>query len=242
MESDDNCGFVTGKLLWAIERDRLDGAGDALLMGGGAYRLGHHDPDMGQFETRCWVMAGCGAATLFRRSVLQEIHGLDEDFFAYLDDIDLAMRAQLMGHTGYYVPEAVAYHIGSATLGRPSHPRVIELMTRNQLYLIAKCYPISVLWKLLPRILAFQTLWFGLVLRRRHLLAYLRGFLAAVRSMHRILRKRKLVLQRKRLTNLEFLKILANSERQIFDWHSARPSDSRSKLLNLYFRLFPARP
>lgn len=240
MEADANCAFTTGKLFRATERSRLDGAGDAMLLGGGAYRLGHCDLDNGQFDKQRWVMAGCGAAALFRRSVLKEIHGLDEDFFAYLDDVDLAIRSQWMGYKGYYVPEAIAYHIGSATLGGPMHPKVVELVTRNQIYLVAKHYPRSLLWKLLPRIVVFQILWFASVLRHLHLRAYLRGLLGAAKSIDLLLRKRAQWLPQRRIADEEFLQLLSASEKQVFDWHTAQSPDSRSPLLKAYFRLFRA--
>jgi len=242
IEVDPNRAFATGKLLNAAQKNYLDGAGDALLLGGGAYRLGHGDRDTGQFEKACWVLAGCGAGTLFRRSVLEEIRGLDEDFFAYLDDLDLAIRAQLMGYTGCYVPDALAYHIGSATLGSPMHPKVVELITRNQLCLIAKCYPAAVLWKLLPRILVFQMLWLATMVRRKRLLPYCQGLLGAGKLILRILRKRARVLKQKRITNREFVKILCLSEWQIFDWHNKRPQGCRSRLLNVYFWFFGPPP
>jgi GT2 family glycosyltransferase len=242
VEADSNRAFATGKLLSVAQKNHLDGAGDALLLGGGAYRLGHGDMDTGQFEKACWILAGCGAGTLFRRSVLNEIQGLDEDFFAYLDDVDLAVRAQLMGYTGYYVPDALGYHMGSATLGSSMHPKIVELITRNQLCLIAKCYPAAVVWKLLPRILVFQMLWLATTMRRKRLLAYCQGLLGATKLMPRILHKRAKVLKQKRITDREFVKILCVSERQVFDWHNTRPPGRRSQLLNMYFRLFGPPP
>ena len=242
METDQNYAFTTGKLLRATDKTHIDGAGDALLLGGGAYRLGHFDLDTGQFETRRWILAGCGAATLFRRSVLQETRGLDEDFFAYLDDIELALSIHQLGYTGCYVPEAVAYHVGSATLGDPMHPKVIELVTRNQLYLITKHYPGGVLLTLLPRVLLFQVLWFAFVVRHQHLRAYVRGVLAAVRSMRRSLRKRTQVMLQRCVDNRKLLEILSASEKQLFEWHFSRPLSSRSHLLNAYFRVFRPPP
>jgi GT2 family glycosyltransferase len=242
METDQNYAFTTGKLLRAIDKRCIDGAGDALLLGGGAYRLGHADLDAGQFESRRWILAGCGAATLFRRSVLQETRGLDENFFAYLDDIELALSIHQLGYEGCYAPEAVAYHVGSATLGDPMHPKVIELVTRNQLYLITKHYPGGVLLTLLPRILFFQMLWFGFVVRHQHLGAYIRGVLAAVMSMRRSLRKRTQVMQQRRINNRKFLGILSASEKQLFEWHFSRPRSSRSHLLNAYFCVFSSPP
>jgi GT2 family glycosyltransferase len=231
-------GFATGKLISAAgNRDRLDGAGDALLLGGGAFRLGHSDLDVGQFDHSRPVLAGCGAATLFRRSVFEEVQGLDEDFFAYLDDVDLALRAHLIGHQGIYVPSAFAYHIGSATLGHALHPKIVEWMTRNQILLVAKNYPSGVLLKLLPQIVAFQILWCGMVMRRCRFISYAKGMIGAMRALPQSLGRRKLLKQR-RITDAEFLNLLKTSEEQILEWENMRTLESRSGLLKAYFTLF----
>jgi GT2 family glycosyltransferase len=231
-------GFATGKLISDRgNRDRLDGAGDALLRGGGAFRLGHSDLDVGQFDHSRPVLAGCGAATLFRRSVFEEVQGLDEDFFAYLDDVDLALRAQLIGHQGIYVPSALAYHIGSATLGHALHPRIVEWMTRNQILLVVKNYPSSVLLRLLPQIIGFQILWCGMVLRKCRLVSYAKGMIGAMRALPRSLRKREL-LKHRRITDAEFLSLLKTSEEQIQEWENTRTFESRSGLLKAYFIVF----
>ena len=101
--------------------------------------------------------------------------GLDPDFFAYLDDLDLALRTHLLGYGGWYVPDAIAYHIGSATLGNTLHPRVIEYITRNQIYLLIKDYPPAVFRRLLPRIVIYQCLWALFAIRKGGFGAYLRG-------------------------------------------------------------------
>ena len=143
LDRDPQLGFVTGKLLRATERTHFDGAGDAMLMAGAAYRLGNFDRDQQAYDRAMPVLSGCGAAVLYRREAFVESDGLDPDFFAYLDDLDLALRVQLLGYRGLYLPDAVAYHIGSATLGNTLHPRVIEYITRNQIYLLVKDYPRS---------------------------------------------------------------------------------------------------
>ena len=172
--------------------------------------------------------------------MLDETQGLDEDFFAYLDDIELAVYVHQLGYKGCYVPEAVAYHVGSATLGNPIHPKVVELVTRNQLFLICRHYPGAVVAILLPRILLFQALWFGFAVRHHHFPAYVRGVLSAIKSMGRSLRKRTQVMQQRRIDNRGFLKLLRASEKQLFEWHISRPRGSRSHLLNAYFWIFGA--
>jgi GT2 family glycosyltransferase len=172
--------------------------------------------------------------------VLEEIQGLDEDFFAYLDDVDLALRCHLLGYKGLYVPSAVACHIGSATLGEHLHPKIVELLTRNQISLIVKNYPLWVLLRLFPRILAFEVLWFSFAVRKGGLTPCLRGIGGAIRLFPRMLQKRSQTVARRRITCAEFLTLLRASEGQIYAWHKARPPASRSMLLNTYFGLFGA--
>jgi GT2 family glycosyltransferase len=160
LEADETLGFATGKLLRATDRTRLDGAGGAMLLAGASYRLGHLDADEGQFDKPIPLLFACGAAVLYRSKALLLCGVLDADFFAYLDDLDLALRTHLIGYGGVYVPEAVAYHVGSATLGQALHPRVAEYITRNPLYLLMKDYPKALFRLFLPRMGVYQALWF----------------------------------------------------------------------------------
>ena len=247
-DTDAKLGFAVGKLLRATERDHLDGAADAMLMAGGAYRLGHLDFDHGQFDQPMRALAGCGAAVLYRREAFLASGGLDPEFFAYLDDLDLALRVQLTGYTGAYVPGAVAYHVGSATLGEPLHSRVVEYITRNQIYLVIKDYPRAVFLRLLPRIIAYQFLWMVSAVRRggrgsspdQHggVSAYFRGLTSAFRDRRGMRQKSRELMAKRRIGDAEFLQRLRDSERQIYDWQQSLASPQRSSLLKFYFRLF----
>jgi len=238
LDSDPKLGFAASKLLRATQRTHLDGAGDAMLMAGAGYRLGHLDRDNGKYDKPMPILTGCGAAVLYRREVFELCGRLDEDFFAYLEDLDLALRAQLLGYTGIYLPDAVAYHIGSATLGDTLHPRIVEFLTRNQLYLLTKNYPRSVFWRLLPRIAVCQGLWFVFAARNGGLGAYLRGWAGALRGLGSMRRKRSEIMAKRRITDDEFLARLRESERQIYEWQQSRSPEDRSDLLKFYFRLF----
>jgi len=238
LDSDLKLGFATGKLLRATQRTHLDGAGDAMLLAGAAYRLGHFDRDDRQYDRLMPILSGCGAAVLYRREVFELCGRLDEDFFAYLEDLDLALRAHLLGYTGIYLPDAVAYHIGSATLGKVLHPRMVEYLTRNQLYLLVKDYPCSVFLRLLPRIVVYQCLWLVFVSQNGGLRACLRGWASALRGLSRMRRKHRQFIAKRRIDDDEFLGRLRESERQIYDWQQSRAQEDRSGLLKFYFRLF----
>jgi GT2 family glycosyltransferase len=238
LDADAKLGFATGKLLRATERTHLDGAGDAMLMAGAGYRLGHLDRDHGQFDHPMPILAGCGGAVLYRRDAFVAAGGLDSDFFAYLDDLDLALRAQILGYSGCYLPRAVAFHIGSATLGEPLHPRVIELITRNQIYLLTKDYPRAVRRGLFSRVISYQALWMIFAARNSGAGAWFRGLKAALRNRGSMRQKRSDLLSKRRISDAEFLQLLRDSERRIYEWHQSQPPQRRSGLLNAYFRLF----
>jgi GT2 family glycosyltransferase len=238
LDADPKLGFATGKLLRATQRTHFDGAGDAMLLGGAAYRLGHFDRDDGQYDRPASILSGCGAAVLYRREIFELGGPLDEDFLAYLEDVDLALRAQLLGYTGLYLPDAVAYHIGSATLGDVLRPKIVEYLTRNQIYLIAKDYPRAVFRRLLPRIAVYQALWLIYAIRNCAFSAWLRGWWAGLRGWGMMRRKQSDLTARRRITDAEFLVRLRESERQIYDWQHSQAPDERSGLLKIYFRLF----
>ena len=239
LEADETLGFATGKLLRANERSRLDGAGDAMLLAGASYRLGHLDLDRGQFDQRMPLLSAGGAAVLYRSKAFLLCGALDADFFAYIDDLDLALRTHLIGFRGVYVPDAVAWHVGSATLGEALHPRVVEYITRNQLYVLIKDYPKPVFLRLLPRIAVYQVLWFLFAIKSAGLGAYLRGLRGAVRGRKRMRQKHIELMAKRKIDDAQLLALMQVSERQVHEWQRSRPENERSSLLRLYFRLFP---
>jgi GT2 family glycosyltransferase len=241
LDADETLGFAIGKLLRASDPTRLDGAGDAMLLAGASYRLGHLDPDNGQFDQPMPLLSGCGAAVLYRSKAFLLCGALDADFFAYLDDLDLALRIHLLGYRGVYVPDAVAYHIGSATLGQALHPRVVEYITRNQLFVLMKDYPTAVFRRLLPRIAVYQALWFLYAIRRGNLFAYLRGLRGAIGGWKRMRLKHRDLMAKRKIDDQQLLALMQMSERQVYEWHRSQPRELRSSLLRVYFRLFDLR-
>ncbi len=238
LETNPQYSAAVPKLFQWANPKLLDGAGDEILLGGGAYRVGYGELDAGQYDKVESVFSACGAAVLYRRSVLDSLGGFDEDFFAYRDDVDLSLRAQLRDHRFMYVPQARARHRGSATHGSPFHPAVIGLSTRNQICLLLKNYPLPVLFRLAPRLLVFQFLWAGLALRKRSLLSWFRGVLGALRLLPRMLSKRRAVMRGRVLSDTEMVARLKESEKRIRRWQESPHNQMPSRLLLFYFRIF----
>ena len=116
-------GMFSGKLIKMaddVKTRRIDSTGIIMPCAMQAAR-GENEEDVGQFDNKLFrhIFGPCGAAPLYRRSMLDDIaHNeeyFDEDFCIYVEDVDLAWRAQLRGWRGYYCWEAVGYHKRGAT-------------------------------------------------------------------------------------------------------------------------------
>jgi len=166
--------FAVGKLLDAGQRDRIDGSFDAICRGACAWRCGHGRPDSPIWNKPREVQFPPFTAAVFRAHIFERVGLLDEDFESYLEDIDFGLRCATARLTGIYVPQAVVYHQGSATLGR-WNPEIVRKISRNQVLLIAKHYPAKWILRYCWPILIAQTLWGFVALRHGALGAYIAG-------------------------------------------------------------------
>lgn len=179
------------KLLDFKQRDLLDGAGDIYAWAGIAHRRGQGERDVGQYDEPEDVFGACAAVALYRRNAFETVGLFDERFYALCEDIDWAFRAQLAGYNCRYVPSAIAYHVGSASLG----PRISEFTMyhnwRNEMWLIAKNYPATAFLWHLPDLLFGQLAMISMALRRRMLNTWLRAVRDAALGMSAVLEDRR---------------------------------------------------
>jgi GT2 family glycosyltransferase len=203
-------GSATPKMLDFRDRGVIDGAGDQLSWRGGGRRRGHGDRDMGQYDHAEEVFGPCGGATLFTRRALEAVGGFDPAYHAYYEDVDWAFRAQLAGFRCRYVPTAVLYHHGSATLGRGMTDFNGYHLWRNPVWLIAKCFPGRSLLRHAPDVARGQAGNLWTALRARKLGIWTRAMRDAARGLPAALRKRRAV-QRSRVIALAELEAVSRT-------------------------------
>ena len=80
--------------------------------------------DRGQFDREEEVLWPDGCAAMYRKAMLDEIGGFDEDFFAYGDDAELGLRARIAGWKCLYAPRAVVRHHRGVNSGKDSARRL----------------------------------------------------------------------------------------------------------------------
>ena len=108
------------------------------------------EQDCGQWNDVRKVFWASGAAMMVRAEVWRKAGGLDGDFFAHMEEIDLCWRMQLMGYEVEVEPHSVVYHVGGGTLPNNS-PLKIYLNFRNSLAMMYKCLSEGAMWRLVAR-------------------------------------------------------------------------------------------
>ncbi|MCU1239099.1 MAG: glycosyl transferase, family 2 [Candidatus Solibacter sp.] len=137
-------GMVASKVLVWEDPARIDKVGHLIFPDGQNRGRGSGALDKGQYDREEEVLWPDGCAAMYRKRMLDEIGGFDEDFFAYGDDAELGLRARIAGWQCVYTPRAVVRHHRGSTLGKGSGGR-LKLIERNRVLLAVKLFPWSLL-------------------------------------------------------------------------------------------------
>lgn len=218
---EDEIGMVASKILVWEDPRVIDKCGHLIYPDGQNRGRGSGQIDRGQFDRLEETLWPDGCAALYRRSMLEEIGGFDEDFFAYADDAELGLRGRIAGWRCLYTPRAVVRHHRGATLGLGSGRR-LTLIERNRVLLAVKLFPGNLLWANAFYTLARMTAGLWAAVRnkgelRRYpgatgkitvAMALIRGNLTALPLLPRMLIKRWRFRRKRRLTPKQIRRLL----------------------------------
>jgi len=171
-DSDPTLAALQPKIRSATRRDHFEysGAGGGLMdLYGYPFSRGRLmddvEADRGQYDDSIEIFWASGVCLLLRRAALEESGGFDELFFAYMEEIDLCWRLQLLGWRIGYVPTAVVHHIGGYSLDRRVLRRML-LNHRNSVAMLIKNYSAAWLAGVLPVRIALELAILGAALLR----------------------------------------------------------------------------
>ena len=218
-------GALCGKLLrWkpgaSDERSNtIDSTGIYFLRNLRHLDRGSDEIDRSQYERREYVIGATGAAALYRRAMVEDIsvggEFFDEDFFAYREDADVAWRAQLMGWSCLYVPQAVAWHVRRVTPERFKQlpDEINRHSIKNRFLMRAKNISAGLYLRLLIPVTARDLLIFGYcVLFNRGLLSGLGLFWSKRKAIRE---KRKWIQTHRRIGDGELARWFDDEPRSI---------------------------
>jgi GT2 family glycosyltransferase len=201
-------GSVAARVLYADGRT-INSAGDEFGLDGAPRQRGNGAADGPMWHTRTTVFGASGGAAAYRRAMFEDVGLFDDRFFMYLEDVDLAFRAQLRGWSCWYEPAARVRHIGGASGGGKLES---FYNGRNLIRLLAKDLPDGLVRCMLPSIVRFQmrrarealTAWRGSAAR-----ATLRGQMVGLAELPLHLADRPSVQTRRRLSDQALYALLS---------------------------------
>lgn len=206
--------FFASKLLIADHPERMDGAGDVYHASGLAWRDAYNTLVSTRDDHEEEAFSACAAAAVYPLDAYQSAKGFDEDYFSYIEDVDLGFRLRIMGYKCIYLPDAVVSHVGSASTSRRSD-LAVYYGQRNWVWTFFKDMPGVFLWLLFPLHLLANLLQIALGISRGQGQVTLRAKRDAIRELPAIFRKRKQV---QRARTVPVYKLLL-----AMDWNPVSP-------------------
>ena len=167
ISENDDIFSVQAKMIQYDNKRLIDDAGDEYNILGWTKKTGENH-DSGEYMEVREIFSSCAGAAMYRKSILEELGMFDDDFFAYMEDVDLAIRAKINGYRNLLCPQAVVYHIGSATSGSRYNEFKVKLAARNNVWVVYKNLPIPL------KIINFIFLFLGFFIK--YLLFLRKGF------------------------------------------------------------------
>ncbi|MFI0428973.1 glycosyltransferase family 2 protein [Mariniflexile sp. HMF6888] len=196
-----NTAIIQPKLLDFNKRDYFEYAGAA---GGFIDKYGYPycrgrifntiEKDKGQYNDTTDIFWASGACLFIRKHVFNELNGLDEAFFAHMEEIDLCWRAKNLGYAVKYVGQSTIYHVGGATLNN-ANPKKTFLNFRNSLYTLTKNAKGNIFLIIFIRLVldGIAGIKFLVEIKQKHTLAILKAHFSFYMHLKQLLRQRKSV-------------------------------------------------
>jgi GT2 family glycosyltransferase len=154
------------------------------------------------------IFSASGGASLYQKTLFDQIGYFDEAFFAYYEDIDLCMRAQLQAKSVWLSHKAVVHHVMGHTSNKvPGFGR--EMTIRNSIYLFWKDLPVGVFLKVLPRFIYANLRLTAAAFVKGHPYRAIRAHLTALIHLPSLLTKRHKIQKNRKLSSAEYAKLLS---------------------------------
>jgi len=152
--------------------------------------------DNGQYNKSHEVFWATGACLFIRAELYHSIGGLDDDFFAHMEEIDMCWRLKQQDHKIYYCADSTIYHVGGGTLNY-NNPKKTYLNFRNSLFMIAKNYDGNLFLKVFKRLLidGLAGVMFIFKFQFKHCWAIIRAHFAFYKNLKSLLQKRAFIKQ-----------------------------------------------
>ena len=186
----------------------LDGIGDVYHFSGLIWRDGYGRLYSAADNVGAEIFSPCAGAALYRRSALVEVGAFDEDYFCYVEDVDLGFRLRLAGYKSMYVPDSVVHHVGSASTGGKHSDFAVYHGHRNLVWAFIKNMPGALFWILLPLHIMLNAVTLVHFCIRGQGGIVLRAKWDAIKGVPRVWRRRRKVQETRSVSLLDIWRVM----------------------------------
>ena len=221
-DSKPEVGMLACRVVVYDQPHVFDSVGLAVYPDGVCRNRGWEERDHGQYDRVEEVLGPHGAAAAYRAQMLQQIGLFDPDYFAYLEDLDLAFRGQFAGWKCLYVPDVLVRHRKSSTFGNYSRFKAYHV-ERNRIFAAVKFLPRFLL--LLSPLYTLNRYLMQFYAARKHLgisaefvkeyswfelgLILVRAYAVALARLPTLLRQRRELRQRRTISKEEWYRLFS---------------------------------
>ena len=198
--------FFASRQIQANTPNLLDGEGDIYHISGLVWRRNYGFPVQEKYEVE-EIFSPCAAAALYPRQAFLDVGGFDEDYFSYQEDVDLGFRLRLQGLRCFFVPQAIVYHVGSASTGKHSDFAIYH-GHRNLVWTYVKNMPALLFWAFLPLHIVANLFTMIKFFLTGHGNAIWRAKLDAAKGIGLMIRKRREIQQNRRVTIVAIFRVI----------------------------------
>ena len=204
LDENKNCGIAASKLLcWdgETEAEVIDSAGDIFYQHGLAGKRGFGEPK-DKYNEEEKIFGACAGAALYRVEMIKEVGFLDDDFFAYNEDVDLSFRARLYGWECIFVSDAVVWHRVSYST-KTFSDRSIYWSKRNSFWVMIKNLPVGIFLKYFFHIVGYNLLSDLRWILGGRIKPVIKGRWDGLMKLRVMLKKRKEIMRSRKVENSE---------------------------------------
>jgi len=202
----EGVGLATSRICHFDQRDRINACGNDVHLTGLGFCRGLGRPSR-EFDTPAWVASVSGCAFMIRRDVLELIGGFDDDYFTYVEDTDLSLRANLAGYRIAFAPASVVYHKYALRMT----PQKFYFIERNRRLTLIKNFRLGTLAALLPPVfLTGVLMWTYAILHgASYVSAKVRAHAWIYRNWGQVLEKRRRTQELRKVGDREVVGLLS---------------------------------
>lgn len=202
-------GSIQPKMIWGQNPDLLDSVGLEYSKNGLGFNKGAYESS-DKYNEEEEILGCCAGACLYRREALEDVklegEYFDEDFFAYYEDFDLALRLRWADWSAWYCPDAVVWHYKGGT-NEPTSDFTVYYNWRNYTWTLWKNMPLSFLIKNSYLIIICEILQVALNISRGKS-AIIKSKIDAYKNLRSFIRKQKIITKRTNFNDFSKMFIL----------------------------------